>query len=74
MDILERISRDPNICHGKACIKGTRILVSVILDELASGNTFDEIIKEYPSVKKDDILAAITYASMLTKERIEILP
>lgn len=74
MDILERISRDPNICHGKACIRGTRILVSVILDELASGKTFDEIIKEYPSVKKDDILAAITYASMLTKERTEILP
>ncbi|MGC9385289.1 MAG: DUF433 domain-containing protein [Kosmotogaceae bacterium] len=74
MEPLERISRDPNICHGKACIKGTRILVSIILDELASGKSFKEIIKEYPSITKEDIFAAINYASMLAKERIEILP
>jgi len=65
----DRISVDPAICHGKACIKGTRIMVSVILDNLAAGATEDEIIKEYPSLTKDDILAAFAYAAELARER-----
>lgn len=69
MDWRKRISVDPAICHGKACIKGTRIMVSVILDNLAAGITEDEIIKEYPSLSKDDILAAYAYAAELARER-----
>ena len=62
MDWRERISADPVVCHGKAFIKGTRIMVSIILDNLAAGLTEDEIIKEYPSLAREDILAAIAYA------------
>lgn len=58
MAYLERINVDPNICHGKACIAGTRIPVSVILDNLSSGSTYDEIINAYPSLTVEDIRAA----------------
>ena len=68
----EYISFDPNICHGKACIKDTRVIVSVILDCLAEGMEENEILKEYPSLKKEHILAALQYGAMLARE--EILP
>jgi uncharacterized protein (DUF433 family) len=70
MNLLDRISTDPKICHGKACIKGTRIMVSVILDNLAAGVSEDEILKSYPSLTHEDIRAAITYAAELAKELI----
>lgn len=70
--IFERISIDPKICHGRACIKGTRIMVTVILDNLAEGMSFDEILKNYPTLLKKDISAALEYASVLAKE--EVLP
>ena len=63
-----RISVDPGICHGKACIKGTRIMVSVILDNLAEGLSTEEILKDYPPLKKEDIQAALEYAAILSKE------
>lgn len=68
------ISVDPTICHGKACIKGTRIMVSVILDNLAVGLTTDEIIQSYPSLSLEAIQAAISYAAELTRERIVAIP
>ena len=67
--INKRITVDPNICHGKACIKGTRIMVSVILDNLAADKDYEEILQNYPSLEKEDIMAAIAYAAYLTKER-----
>ena len=70
MDWRERITVDPSICHGKACIKGTRIMVSVILDNLAEGIPDEEIIESYPSLKLDDIHAAIAYAAELAHERV----
>lgn len=70
MNWRERITSDPDISHGRVCIKGTRIMVSVILDNLSEGLTIDEIIETYPPVTKEDILAAINYASELAKERI----
>ncbi len=63
----KRIIVDPKICHGKPCIKGTRIPVSVILDNLAAGVSEEEILKSYPSLKKEDIKAAIAYAAELSK-------
>jgi uncharacterized protein (DUF433 family) len=66
---LERISVDPHICHGTACIAGTRIPVSVILDNLAEGISREDIIKSYPSLKWEDIDAALAYAALLAKER-----
>ncbi len=68
--LLDRISTDPNVCHGKACIKGTRIMVSIILDNLAEGRTEKEILEDYPSLKKEDIKAALVYASLISKEEI----
>ena len=65
-----RITNDPEICHGKACIKGTRIMISVILDNLAGGLSYDEILNSYPSLSIVDINAAISYAAELSKERI----
>lgn len=59
---LKRISVDPNICHGTACILGTRIPVSVILDNLAEGIPREDILKSYPSLKSEDINAALAYA------------
>jgi len=66
--LLERISIDPQICHGKPCIKGTRIPVFVILDALAAGMTHQEIIEEYPPVTEEDIQAALFYASLVTQQ------
>jgi uncharacterized protein (DUF433 family) len=70
MNWRERITVDPLVCHGKACIKGTRIMVSVILDNLAEGVTENEILKSYPSLNLDDIKAAIAYAAELSRERL----
>ena len=67
---MDRISVDPNICHGKACIRGTRVMVSVILDNMAAGLTEDEIIRSYPSLRAGDINAAVAYAADLARERV----
>ena len=68
------ITVDSAICHGKACIKGTRILVSVVLDNLAEGVTADEIKASYPSLTKESVQAAIAYAAELARERIVAMP
>jgi len=70
MEWKDYISFDPNICHGKACIKGTRVLISVILDCLTEGMTEIEILENYPSLKKEHIKAALQYAAMLAREEI----
>lgn len=64
----EHISADPQICHGKACVRGTRIMVSVILDNLADGMTPEEIVREYPPLTVEGVKAAIAYAAALTHE------
>ena len=66
----ERITIDPNICHGQACIKGTRIPVHHVIGMLANGDTIEELLKEYPSLKREDILAALAYAASLAEEQI----
>lgn len=66
----ERITVDPKVCHGRACIKGTRIMVSVILDNLAAGLTEADILREYPSLATADVSAALAYASELVSERV----
>ena len=65
----DRISVDPIVCHGKACVKGTRILVSVVLDNLASGLSRSEILLSYPTLKGEDIDSCIAYAAELVRER-----
>lgn len=70
MDWRKRITVDPHVCHGKACIAGTRIMVSVVLDNLAADLTEAEILASYPSLRAEDIKAAIAYAAELSRERI----
>ncbi len=72
-DLLNRISINTKICHGKPCIVGTRIMISVILDNLIEGLSKSEILKEYPSLQSEDIRAAIAYAALLVREE-EIIP
>ena len=72
--LLRRISIDPEVCFGRPCIKGTRIWVSLILDLLASGTTEDEILREYPQLTHEDVLAAIAYGSEAAREQILSIP
>lgn len=67
--MLDRISADKNICHGQPCIKGTRIMVYLILELLEAGVSKEEIIKDYyPELTPEDIQAALHYAASLIKE------
>jgi uncharacterized protein (DUF433 family) len=74
MDWREYVTVDPEVCHGKSCVKGTRVMVSVILDNLAAGQTPEEIVESYPSVSPEAIQASIAYAADLARERFVSLP
>ncbi len=73
-DWKERISINPNVCHGKPCIKGTRIWVSLIVDNLAAGSSESEILEAYPSLTKEDIRAALAFAAEMSRERYVAIP
>lgn len=73
-DWREHITADPAVCHGKPCIKGTRVMVSVVLDNLAAGLAVDEIIRSYPSITAETIRAAVAYAADLARERVLPMP
>jgi len=73
MNWKTRVTADSTICHGKACIKGTRIMVSVILDNLAAGQSADEIVALYPTLSTADVATAIEYAAELARERIVVI-
>jgi uncharacterized protein (DUF433 family) len=73
-DLLTRISVDPNVCFGKPCVRGKRIWVSLLLDFLASGATIEEILADYPSLERDDVLAAIAYGAEMSRQRFVDLP
>lgn len=74
MNWQDYITVDPLICHGKACIKGTRIMVSVVLDNLAAGLSIDQILQSYPSLTREAVQASIGYAADLARERIVAMP
>lgn len=71
--MFERISINPKICHGQACIKGTRIPVHQILQMLANGDSAEELLEEYPSIINDDIFACLEYAGSLAEEQLSPL-
>ncbi|HEY7658273.1 MAG TPA: DUF433 domain-containing protein [Burkholderiales bacterium] len=73
-ELLKRITTDPNICFGKPCIRGTRIWVSLIVENLAEGATEKELLDAYPQLTPDDIRAALAYAAEVTRERVIPLP
>ena len=70
MNWQNRITVDPQVCHGKACIKGTRVMVSVVLDNLAAGLAKDEILTSYPSITADDIDASIAFSFHMPPRRL----
>jgi len=69
MNWRERITVDPNVCHGKACIRGTRVMASVVLDNLAAGVSIEDLLQSYPSLAHDDVLATMAYAADLARDR-----
>ena len=69
-EALRRIALDPLVCHGQACLKGTRIPVSVVLDCLGNAMTFEEIRAQYPSLTTEDISAAASYGAALARDQM----
>ncbi|HEX6865097.1 MAG TPA: DUF433 domain-containing protein [Thermoanaerobaculia bacterium] len=69
----ERVQVDPEVCHGKPCIRGTRIMVSVVLDNLAEGLSPEEIVQDYPPLTLEDVRASVAYAAVLAREE-ELVP
>ncbi len=74
MDWREYISVDPLVCHGKACVRGTRILVTVVLDNLAAGLRPEDVVSSYPSLSVESVRAVIAYAAVLAREEHIALP
>ena len=73
-ELLQRISVDPNVCFGKPCIRGTRIWVSLIVENLSESVSEQEILAAYPSLHPEDIRAALAYAAEMTRERVIPIP
>jgi len=68
--LLDRIAVDPDVCHGQPCVKGTRILVWLVLDYLANGDSVEDILAAYPALTRDDIRACLAYAAETARERV----
>jgi uncharacterized protein (DUF433 family) len=73
-ELLKRITIDPTVCFGKPCIRGTRIWVSLIADNLADGAAEEEFLAAYPQLKPEHIRAALAFAVEMTRERIIPIP
>jgi uncharacterized protein (DUF433 family) len=72
MNLAERITVDPDVCHGKPCIRGLRYPVEMILELLSSGMTPEEILADYEDLEREDILAALSFATRLSQiKRLE---
>lgn len=70
MNWREHITVDPKVCHGKLCIAGTRVMVSVVLDNLAVGQSVDRILTSYPTVTAEAVQATLAYAAELARQRL----
>ena len=74
MNLVERITTDPNICHGKPCIRGLRYPVEMILELLSSGMTVDEVLADYEDLEREDVLAALSFAARLSRiKRLDLV-
>ena len=74
MDWTPYVTADPDVMHGVACFRGTRVPVSVVLDNLAAGEAAKQILAQYPSLKPEHIPAAIAYAAAIARERFVQVP
>ncbi len=70
--LLARIAADPAVCHGKPCIRGHRIWVSLVLDLLAAGLTVEQVLQQYSALDAEDVRACLAYAAEMTRERIVV--
>jgi uncharacterized protein (DUF433 family) len=66
----DRISVDPNVCHGQPCVKGTRVMVWLVLNYLANGDSIEDILAAYPNLTREDIRACLAYAAEAARERV----
>lgn len=73
-ELLSRITINPQVCFGKPCVRGHRIWVSLILDLLASGMSVEEVVDEYPDLRREDVLACIAYGAEMSRERYVEIP
>jgi uncharacterized protein (DUF433 family) len=71
---FERISIDPAICHGQACVKGTRIPVHQVIRMLANGDSVEDLLAEYPTLAREDVMACLDYAAELAEEQVTPIP
>jgi len=69
MEPFDRISQDPEVMGGKACIRGTRVTVGTIVGQIGAGHTIEDLLADYPYLSREDILQALRYASCLANER-----
>jgi uncharacterized protein (DUF433 family) len=69
-DPLARIVIDPRICHGQPCVKGTRIMVWLVVQYLADGDSVEDVLAAYPSLTREDVHACLAYAAEMTRERV----
>ena len=70
----ERITVSPDICNGKPVVRGTRITVQTVLEFLAAGDSVDEVLEEYPTLKREDVQACLDYASRLMANHYSVVP
>ncbi len=68
--LLDRISVDPKVCHGQPCVKGTRIMVWLILNYLANGDSIEDILASYPSLIEEDVRACLAYGAEAAREKV----
>jgi uncharacterized protein (DUF433 family) len=68
--LIDRISVDPNVCHGQPCVKGTRVMVWLVLNYLANGDSIEDILAAYPNLAREDIRACLAYAAEAARERV----
>lgn len=71
---FDRITQDPNVMGGKACIRGMRVTVGMVVGQIGSGRTIEELLKDYPYLEREDVLQALKYAAWLAEDREVALP
>jgi uncharacterized protein (DUF433 family) len=74
MTRFERITQEPGVMGGKACIRGLRVTVGMVVGQIGAGHTIEEILADYPYLEREDILQALRYAAWLAEEREVVLP
>ena len=73
MESLERITRDPNVMGGKACVRGMRVTVGMIVGQIGAGRSIEQLLTDYPYLEREDVMQALRYAAWLSQEREVVL-